>query len=349
MLSFLRSLFSSDSSHARGGDPAGQLPDAPAQIHAPGVDSFDFTASLQFVNELPAPDWQAVSHWVESIPGPAEQATAWSACESAWLQHLRAALGPSYRILQDGDAVLLSTLDRSLARAAVEFMNRIQGRITRVLDGIAAVPEWGKDILIVFDDHESYYRYASRYDHEDGEFAGSSGMYIGSGCSHFVTTKADLREVEPVIAHEMTHGCLAHLPIPAWLNEGIAVNTEQRLCPRPRPLLTPQEMHEKHLKFWGHAEIQEFWSGKSFLRPGDANMLSYDLARILVEQFSSPWESFRAFVLAANLADAGACAARQQLDVDLGAAIAAILECDSEDGWSPAPTTWNEAPEKGAF
>jgi hypothetical protein len=218
-----------------------------------------------------------------------------------------------------------------------------------VLDGIAQVPDWGKDILVVFDDDDAYYRYVSHVYTSGGEFAASSGMYINAGCGHFATVKSDLRAIEPVIAHEMTHGCVGHLPIPAWLNEGLAVNTEQRLSPTGAPALTPQQMHAKHRAFWGDAEIQEFWSGKSFLRTDDGNMLSYDLARILVSQFSTDWPSFRAFVLSANLADSAAVAAVEHLHLDLGAAVSAILEREPAHGWAPDPATWHEAPEHGAF
>src|SRR5439155_15479306 len=128
------------------------------------------------------------------------------------------------------------------------------------------IPEWGKDILIVFDDVDAYYRYVSHYYPESGEFGLSSGMYINVGCGHFVTVKSDLRVIEPVIAHELTHGCVSHLSLPAWLNEGLAVNTEQCLSPPGPPRFTPRQMHNKHRRFWGHSEIQEFWSGKSFLR-----------------------------------------------------------------------------------
>ena len=214
--------------------------------------------------------------------------------------------------------MLLSSLDANVARAALDFIGKTRQRILRVLDGVAQVVEWGSDILIVFDDDDRYYEYVSRYYPETGGFAFSSGMHIDHGCSHFVTMKADLLAIQPVIAHEMTHGCVAHLPLPAWLNEGIAVNTEQRLCPPPPPLFTPRQMHEKHLRFWGAEEIQQFWSGKSFLRDDEGNLLSYDLARIIVDQFSSDWEAFRPFVLAANVADAGAAAAREFLDVELG-------------------------------
>jgi hypothetical protein len=108
-------------------------------------------------------------------------------------------------------------------------------------------------------------------------------------------------------------------------------------------------MHEKHLQFWGKAELQQFWSGRSFLRSDDGNMLSYDLARILVAQFSSEWEVFRSFVLEASLSDAGALAARQHLGLELGTAVAAVLEKVSDQGCHPNPESWDAPPETGAF
>lgn len=147
----------------------------------------------------------------------------------------------------------------------------------------------------------------------------------------------------------MVHSLVSHLPIPAWLNEGLAVNTEKRLSPSGRPLFSPHEMHAKHLDFWGVDEIQEFWSGKSFLRPDDGNMLSYDLACILVDQLSTDWPRFATFVNDANLEDAGAGAAAQHFDMDLGAAVSALLEKESEADWRPDPRKWIEPPERGAF
>jgi hypothetical protein len=165
--------------------------------------------------------------------------------------------------------------------------------------------------------------------------------------------KAELRSIEPVIAHELTHSCLGHLPIPAWLNEGLAVNTEHRLCPPPADVFgsrpSPQQMHARHRKFWGTSEIQEFWSGKSFLRADEGNELSYDLARILVSQFASEWEQFRAFVLAADMADGGASAAVEHLRVELGEVAAALLEQSPGAAWTPAPGMWSGSPERGAF
>jgi hypothetical protein len=104
-----------------------------------------------------------------------------------------------------------------------------------------------------------------------------------------------------------------------------------------------------HRAFWGEAEVQEFWSGRSFLRPDDGNLLSYDLAQLLVEQFSGDWDAFRAFVLAARLDDAGAAAATQHLGIDLGVALAAVLDRPWTPAAEPQPASWGQAPEAGRF
>lgn len=113
--------------------------------------------------------------------------------------------------------------------------------------------------------------------------------------------------------------------------------------------LPPEEMHAKHRAFWGDAEIQEFWSGKSFLRPDEGNMLSYDLARVLVDYFAREWGQFKAFALAADRSDGGSGAARRHLPLQLGAAVCAVLERPAEPAWEPAPDSWEGEPEKGAF
>ena len=263
---------------------------------------------------------------------------------------MRDRLGPGYRLDQQGKALLLSSLDANVARSTLDYLTKSLKRITAVLDGLAASPAWGHEILMVFDDDETYYRYVSHFYGQDGEFAASGGLFFNDGCGHFVTMKSDLRVVEPTIVHELTHSCLSHVPLPAWLNEGLAVNTEQRLSPRLAPeVLSPQQMHAKHKAFWDPEKIQAFWSGKSWLRTDDGNMLSYDLARILVAEFAADWGRFRAFALAADGADAGYAAALEHLGVDLGAAVCALLELEPDAAWRPAPGAWPDAPERGAF
>ena len=332
MLGFLRSLLGDSA------PPAAALrPPAPAR-----VDGFVLEPHLALHHGYPILDWQAARAWVDTLPEK-RRAAAWSACERAWLLHFRDALGKEFHLEESGSAAVLSSLEPHLARAALEYMARTLRRIGAVLHGIVEPGAWGKDILIVFDDGESYYRYVSHYYPERGEFATSGGMHIQAGCSHYVAVKGDLPHLETVIAHEMTHGCLDHLPLPLWLNEGLAVNTEQRLAGAPRPEYGAAErQHERLRRFWSVVSIQEFWSGQSFQRPGDSNELSYALARILVEQFAKEWEPFREFVLHADRADAGAAAAREHLGLDLGDAVTVLLERDTPKSWSPDPTKWEQ-------
>lgn len=198
---------------------------------------------------------------------------------------------------------------------------------------MAQAPE-GATNVVLFDDQETYYRYASHAYAEPGEYATSGGMYIDQPFGHFIAVKAEITALELVIAHEMTHASLAHLPLPLWLNEGLAVNTEHQLTRQPPPLYSPQELHARHRKHWTPQRIKAFWSGEAF-HDAESQLLAYDLARILVEQLSSDWPRFARFACVASVEDSGARAARDLLGIELGECVRALLELDSAEGLEP--------------
>ena len=177
------------------------------------------------------------------------------------------------------------------------------------------------------------------------ELALSSGVFINQGYGHFVFVAEELERIEPVIAHEMTHSLLAHLPLPAWVNEGIAVNTERRLCPRSRNGFTAPELQSKFAEFW-NAETIEDWSGKAWLRPDDGNSLSYELATTFIGLAARDWSTFAAFVNAADVADAGDAAAQSHLGYSVTRLAEAVL---GPGDWKPDPTRWDEGVERGQF
>jgi len=150
--------------------------------------------------------------------------------------------------------------------------------------------------------------------------------------------------IEPVIAHELTHSALAHLSLPKWLDEGLAVNTEHKVAGARRLDHTPQELHRMHIEFWNAERIQQFWSGASFDRTDDGNLLSYELARIVVEQMARQWDEFARFVACAKREDAGAASAHAHLSISLGSCAATLLELDSAPSCEPDPTAWAVAP-----
>lgn len=315
------------------------LPDqaAPLEIALDGLPPFAIARHMGKHNGLPGLDWNAAQAWMAGAASEAARKAARTACERAWLMHLREALGEGYRLAEAGGAALLSSLEPNLAAATLASMDRTVGRVSKVLDGIAEVPP-GRNILIAFDDVHRYFDYVSRYyPEEGGEIALSGGMHIDSGCSHYVTVKANPGALEPILAHEMAHGCLSHLPLPLWLNEGLALNTERRLTKRCCVRVTPLE---SHLAFWGEEQIQEFWSGQAFRRPDAGSALAHDLARLLVGQLAADWERFTRFARHAHRRDAGAAAAAAHLGMDLGELIAALLQKADISRCAPDPGQW---------
>lgn len=313
----------------------------PERVTFAGAPDFVLAEHLDRAEGFPYLRWAEVHAWVEAIPQE-RQLEAWIKVTDAWDATLCEALGPRYRLDSLPGAVLISTLEPHLAQAALEFMQKTRKRIERSLEGVAATDGFGNDLLVVFDDEDSYYRFIARFYPQAGEFAMSGGIQVNDGgCIYYATTKGHLRDVERVVAHEMTHGAVSHLPLPVWLNEGIAVNMEHRLIGNGPSAPWQAEMRAKHLRFWNPHTAQRFWCGESFHEPGDSNMLSYDLARILVEQFAADWQRFAAFVRAADWRDGGAAAAREQLGISLGVAVAAMHEQEAgAAAFEPQPSSW---------
>jgi hypothetical protein len=306
-------------------------------LHARGVAPFPFAQHIVALDGFPFPDWQAVNTWLDTISNVDDRADARLQSHRSWLLHLRDTLGPHFWLHEAEDAFVLSSLERNVAKAAARYVSTTRGRINRVLGKLGQFPAHGKSVLLVLDDEDWYYHYVAVFYPDQGEFAFSGGMFIDAGCPHFVVRRGDLATVEPVIAHELTHSALAHLRLPLWIDEGIAVNTEHKLAGSMGGLYTPQEIRQKHLRFWGATEIQQFWSGESFARTDDGNMLSYDLARTLVEQFGKSWETFELFVKHAQRIDAGAAAAAEHLSLDLGAYVCALFDKPLSADWAPRP------------
>lgn len=317
-----------------------RLEDAPDQIHIEAAGAFSVVENMSRVNGFPLMDWDAFRKWL--IATGEQEAHREAEVQRAWLLHLRDAMGPGYLLFECECAFVLSSLEPTVTLATADFIAKARSRISRILDsGLARFEDNGKAILLIFDDEETYYNYVACYYPDEGEFAFSGGMFIKAGIGHFVTKADHLTNMEPVIAHEMTHSALSHLELPVWLDEGLAVNTERLVIGGTQYMRhTAQELREMHDSFWGEQEIQEFWAGNSFFRPDQGNMLSYELARILVEQMNKDWTAFVRFLRHARRTDAGATAARDCLGVDLGVYVCALLGRSSPEEWAPNPGKW---------
>lgn len=302
---------------------------------------------------LPIPDWASI----DAGGAPADDAETRDAFRTAaaghWLQALGDALPEAerpYRVHASADFLLLSALGDREVELLLQFCQAARRRILRQLGDAATARSGGRHVLLLFADEDSYYDYVSHFYPDDGgEYARSSGMFIHDGYGHFALFEGDMQAMQPTIVHELTHCLLAHLPIPAWLNEGMAVNTEHGFFPwlaHPGHLLYhPEELPRKHLAFWNPQTVQEFWSGKSFLRTDDGNELSYDLAKRLVARLAQADAPFRAFLRGADRRDGG-IGAEAVLGLRLESLLVPML---GEGDWRPRPELWRDGTEGGHF
>jgi len=293
------------------------------------------------------PDWDAIQAPQNALD-PALH-LFWSSAARAWLEALAGALGQGYRIGESAEFMLLSMLPLGEQRITLEYAERTRKRILQLLPGIARDDGFGKTVILVFDSAQRYYEYIAHFypDSEvHGEFALSGGMFIDEGYGHFVFVADELQRLEPIIAHELTHCLVQHLPLPAWVNEGVAVNTEERLCRAQASVFTPAELRDKHSAFWNKNTIQEFWSGKSWLRPDDGNLLSYDLAKTFITLASRDWNAFALFISAADSTDAAEAASLEHLGYSVTRLAEAVL---GEGCWAPDPALWSDGVERGQF
>jgi hypothetical protein len=299
---------------------------------------------------FPIVDWKEAQASFESLEDSTPPGDYWSDVAHAWLEALKAHLGGRYTIQQSEYFAVLSGLQGKQLKLAVDFCERSRRRILRDLAGIATPWGHGPHVVLVFNTEDEYYDYVGNYYPKKGDFAMSSGMFIQHGYGHFVFVASDLTRMEPIIVHELTHCLLAPLPIPAWVNEGTAVNMEKQLTPQwvdpGQGIFVHREIAEKRAAFWNAETIQEFWSGKSFKRPDEGCSLSYDLAQELTRLIARDYSKYRAYMNSALRSDGGSQAAMEAFGFSLEDLTSAVL---GPGPWAPDPEAWNAGTERGQF
>jgi len=284
---------------------------------------------------FPRPDWSAIAELIHAGSESTWQA-GWEEWSKRWLDSILDQLAGSYRIKESENFLVLSAQEDRFVQLLSKFLERALRRILVRLDGIANDEGYGKHIVLMFDEQEPYYQYKSYFYPDEGEFILSSGTFLNAGYGHFAFPFMEMFEAEATSAHELTHACLKHLPIPLWLNEGFAVTMEDEMC-SSAPLRMDNERFAEHASFWNGETIQEFWSGESFNRTDQGSDLSYELARYCLRALSHEYDVFAAFANAATFEDAGESAAVESYGGSLGGVISQFF---GEGDWSPNPEAW---------
>jgi hypothetical protein len=282
---------------------------------------------------FPHPDWEAIAEWIErSVPG-AEVEEAWQRCTRCWLQRLAGRIGDGYATVESQNFHLLSDLPADARRSKLVFLEDARSHMCRVFGDMSSAAS-GKHVVLRFREIQHFYAYISHF-HSDGDYAGAAGMFLSDGYDHIAYAQGWTDHDErPLLVHELAHVFVAHLPLPAWLNEALAMAFEAEIAGSQLPPLT-RELAERHREYWTADTIQEFWQGLAFSSV-DGQELAYSLSRVLLNlihtELRPSQPEFRSFVGNAHRNDAGAEAAEEHLQIPLANIVAAFL---GPGDWAP--------------
>ena len=292
------------------------------------------------LDAFPRPDWPAIQGWKRAWVADEDEIDAMQQAARHWLGRLRDTLGGAYTVVESEHFHFVSALDETARARALQFLEYARERLVQILGDVAWTDGKGKHVALRFTNPDDYYAYISHY-YADGRHATSGGVFLRTGYAHVAYYEKHAMQDERVtLAHELAHNLVAHLPLPAWLNEALAQAFDADVGGSRRPLLD-RELHAQHEAYWNPETIQQFWMGRSFNHP-EGQRVAYSLARILLDiinrEVRPPPEVFRRFVKQTILQDAGEAAALEQFEVSLGE-IASVFLGDGD--WAPKPSNWD--------
>ncbi len=288
------------------------------------------------------PDWDAVASLIDDEIEACQREASWDEVCLMWLERLRTQATGDYRIHEMGRCLLLTDASDRIALRSLSVATATIQWLEQRFPGVFSGTGYGKHIILVFSEIDDYYRYIAHFD-SDGEHPMSQGTCVyGSGYVHIVLLATHFEYLSPVLVHELTHACLAHLPIPVWINEALAMRVEYEICRTGVPKLD-REIYERHKRHWNPESIQDFWSGRSWRIPGDSFELAYGLAYVLWHKMEvdvqTSSDQFAAFLLGAHFHDGGQAAYKDVFDHSLFELATGFL---GPGEWEPRPGTWSQ-------
>ena len=297
-----------------------------------GINLDQIPGAFSFEAGFSRPNWDLLWERVERTVAPIDHADAWQQVLWQWAHQLSRDLGGNYRVHSSDDFLLLSDTPRDSAARILDFAENVVTIARESLGDLAWRDDWGKQVILMFSDDDDYFQYTSWF-YEADKMPNTSGLHISKGVPHTVVRAGTAEGNSMVVAHELVHSCLQHLPIPAWVNEGVAQRLERAIARVVgSDVLMSHEVAERHHAFWNEENIQAFWAGTLFHSSDDAQELSYSLAEVLVHLLSEDRESFLNFLSQATYEDGGQTAALDCLGTSLGDVVAGFL---GEGNWRP--------------
>lgn len=289
-----------------------------------------------FDSRFARPNPVAIQDWLQNDVPDGEWRTAANALGWRWLRLLVPAMSEPHALSESPHFYILTLPKVDEVKRMLRFLEETRVQVLRALASAAPPSDRPKHIVVVCGRREDYDELvATESSVDERDLADSGGMFFSQGFSRIALPSATLTDFHATVVHELVHDCVAHLPLPMWLNEGVTQMLEYELVSW-RPFHLDREVMKKHASHWTAETIQEFWSGRAFSLPGDSQMLSYNLAVVLVRKIMGEVaygpEDFWAFVREAKAGDAGDVALRAQFEVSLEEVVSDFL---GPGPWTP--------------
>jgi hypothetical protein len=301
----------------------------PAGVAEPLTSLTGLDMGFELSEGFSRPNWRAIWDFVKAHVPADDQSAAVDYITARWLQELAQNLGGGAQVHRSGNFYCLSDLEAKTTDSLLKYAESALDTVRGYLGKAAWSGYRGRHVLLFFSDPDDYYAYVSYY-YRDGTHILSGGIFLRGGYAHIALPYHNTLTAQHTLPHELTHNLLCHLPIPLWLNEGLAVVLEGMVT--RRAFLMDRELADRHRNHWNETNIQAFWAGKTFDNPGDDSQLSYNLGSILVGLLSEQGADFAEFIRAADWRDAGQDAAVNFLGHGLEETVAGFL---GPGNWRP--------------
>lgn len=292
------------------------------QPRRPEVDSEQLLEMCACDEFFPRPEWHRLRAWIMA-EFPQRCDDAWYQVERWWLELVANHLGGCYIVEESPHFLLLLPEPARKARRLLDFAELARGRLLDILSRALEHRREGLHPLLSFEDARTYYQFLSYYG-RDGEQAGSSGCFLANRYHQCVALWGnDMRVLESVLTHELTHALLFGCPIPLWLEEGLAELMPELILGHSS-FRVDRHAPAQQRQCWSKHGLGGFWDGSAFRCPHRSEC-AYQLAGVLIRVIAERGRPLDRFVAEASWDDAGAAAASQWLDCDLGTLVEGFL------------------------
>ena len=132
----------------------------------------------------------------------------WHDASLQWLRVVQQDLGGGYGVVESRHFLLLSAYSGFAARGIIQECDSILLHLRARLQEAAWRWPYGKHVVLIFEDEETYYRYLSHFYAAGVECGASSGIFLKNGYQHTALFKS--RDNRHMLTHLFVHLCLSH-------------------------------------------------------------------------------------------------------------------------------------------